>query len=242
MRGMWIVFRREIGSYLTSPVYYLIAAGFLLLTGFIFNNDLVVSLTAKPASPAVVPAFLSFALVFLSPLITMRALAEEKREGTMELLLTAPVRDSAIVIGKFLSAWVFYTTLLLFTLVYQVILVAITQPDLGLSISAYIGIWLYGGATLAVGLLFSALTENQIVAAFLSTAVLLMLYLGGLAGQIVGNLELARAIYTITLQGHFTRSFANGLIRFEDIVYYAGMIVVMVYITIRVVESQRWRT
>lgn len=241
MGGTWIIFRREVGQYLVSPVAYLIAAAFLFLTGFLFNNDLVASVTVKPASPAVVPAFLSFALVFFAPVLTMRMLAEETREGTMELLLTAPVKDSDIVLGKFLGAWFFYSLLLALTLVYQIILLSITQPDLGHAISAYVGIWLYGGATLSVGLFFSAITENQVVAAFLSTAALLVLYLGGLAGQIVANIELVRLINNLTLQGHFISSFAYGLIRAEDVVYYAGMMAIMLFITIRVVEAHRWR-
>lgn len=242
MRGTWIIFRREVGQYLVSPVAYLIAAAFLFLTGFLFNNDLVASVTVKPASPAVVPAFLSFALVFFAPVLTMRLLAEERREGTLELLLTAPVRDSDIVLGKFLGAWFYFSVLLLLTLIYQVILLAITQPDLGHAISAYIGIWLYGGAALAVGLFFSAITENQVVAAFLSIAALLVLYLGGLAGQIVANLELARLINSMTLQGHFVSSFAYGLVRAEDVVYYTGMMIIMLFVTISVVESRRWRS
>ncbi|MBZ0299913.1 MAG: ABC transporter permease subunit, partial [Anaerolineae bacterium] len=125
MRGTWIIFRREVGQYLVSPVAYLIAAAFLFLTGFLFNNDLVVSVTVKAASPAVVPAFLSFALVFFAPVLTMRMLAEESREGTLELLLTAPVHDSDIVLGKFLGAWFYYSVLLLLTLVYQIILLSV---------------------------------------------------------------------------------------------------------------------
>lgn len=241
MRAVWIVFRREVGQYFATPLYYLLMAGFLLLTALVFNNDLVISISFRPASPAVVPAFLSFTLVFLAPLLTMRLLAEESREGTLELLLTAPVRDADIVLGKFLGAWFFYTLLLALTAVYLAILVAISQPDLGHAASAYIGIWLYGGAALAVGLLFSALTENQIVAAFLSTAALLILYLGGLAGQIVANVELARLINMLTLQGHFTTSFAYGLVRAEDAAFYAGLIVIALFMTIRAVESHRWR-
>ena len=241
MRGTWIIFRREIRQYLVSPVAYLIAATFLILTGFLFNNDLVASVTVKAASPAVVPAFLSFALVFFAPILTMRALAEENREGTLELLLTAPVKDSDIVLGKFLGAWFYYSVLLAITLIYQIILITITQPDLGHAASAYIGIWLYGGATLAVGLFFSSITENQVVAAFLSIAALLILYLGGLAGQIVANLELARLLNALTLQGHFVGSFAYGLVRAEDVVYYAGLIAIMLFMTIHAVESHRWR-
>jgi ABC-2 type transport system permease protein len=238
---MWIIFRREVGQYFTSPIAYLIAAAFLLLTGLLFTNDLTISVTNKPASPVVVPNFLTFGLLFFAPLLTMRMLAEESREGTLELLLTAPVNDTAIVIGKFLSAWFYLSLLLAITLIYPIILASITQPDLGQALGGYIGIWLYGGATLAVGLLFSAVTENQVVAAFLATAVLLILWFAGLAGQIVATIDLARIINQLTLQGHYNSSFAYGLLRAEDIVYYAGLIVIMLFIAIRVVESRRWR-
>jgi ABC-2 type transport system permease protein len=243
MRGTWIVFMREIGQYFASPIAYLIAFAFLLLTGLIFNNDLAVSVTVKPAEPALIPMFLSFALVFFAPLLTMRLVAEERREGTLELLLTAPVKDSDIIFGKFLSAWFYYSVLLLVTLAYQFVLLFTTQntPDLGHAMGAYIGIWLYGGATLAVGLMFSSLTENQIIAAFLSWTTLMFLWLGDLAGQVVANIDLARLLRTLTLPGHFSTSFAVGLVRAEDVAYYAGIIVVMLFVAIRIVESHRWR-
>jgi ABC-2 type transport system permease protein len=238
---MWTIFRREMGQYFASPTAYLIAFAFLLLTGLLFNSDLTLSIGVKAADPAIIPFYLSFFMIFFAPVLTMRMLAEESREGTLELLLTAPVSDSAIVFGKFLAAWAFYSLLLALTLVYQVILVSITQPDLGHSIAAYLGIWLYGGATLAMGLFFSALTENQIVAAFLSIAVLLMMWLGDLAGEVVANLELARVIRQLTLQGHFSSSFAYGLLRAEDVAYFAGMIVILLFVTMRVMAARRWR-
>src|SRR5262249_10155127 len=147
--------------------------------------------TTRASDPALIPNFLAFAMVFCAPLLSMRMLAEESREGTLELLLTAPANDSAIVSGRLLSAGLFYTLLLAVTFTYQFSLLTITQPDLGHALSAYIGIWLYGGATLAVGLLFSSLTENQIIAAFLSMGVLLFLWFAELVGQIVTNLDLA---------------------------------------------------
>jgi len=241
MSGTWIIFRREVEQYFTSPVAYLIAFAVLLITGIMFYGDLNYAATARPSDPSLIPTFLSFAMIFCAPLLTMRMLAEESREGTLELLLTAPVNDSAIVIGKFLSAWFFYTVLLALTFTYQFILLAVTQPDLGHAISAYIGIWLYGGATLAVGILFSAVTENQIVAAFLSMGVLLFLWLAELVGQIVTNLDIALVVRQLTLQGHFNTSFAVGLLRAEDVAFYAGITVIMLFIAIRVVESHRWR-
>lgn len=241
MKGVWIIFRREVGQYFASPIAYVIAAALLLLTGLYFTGDLTFSLTRKPVDPALIPNFLTAALIFFAPLITMRMLAEEQREGTLELLLTAPVNDGAIVIGKFLGAWFYFTLVLAVTLVYQIILLNISQPDLAHTLCAHLGIWLYAGATLAIGLMFSALTENQIVAAFLSSATLVFLYLGDIAGQILTNLDLARLIRELTMAGHYTSSFAVGIIRAEDVAYFAGIIVVMLFIAIRVVESHRWR-
>lgn len=243
MYGTLIVFRRELTQYFLTPFAYLIGAALLLLSGILFHNDILASINVKPVNPALIPQFLSFVLVFFAPLLTMRLLAEETREGTLELLLTAPVRDGEVVAGKFLGAWFFYTFLLLLTLAYQVILLNLPRyiPDIGHAISAYIGIWLYGGATIAVGLLFSALTENQIVAAFLSMTTLLLLWLADLAGQVISNIELATLVRQLTLPGHFTTSFAVGLLRGEDVVYYVGIITMMLFITIRIVESRRWR-
>lgn len=241
MKGMGIVFRREMAQYFNSPISYLIVAAFLLVTAIVFNTNLTLSVTVAPVNTAIVPVSLSFFMIFFAPVLTMRLLAEEAREGTMELLLTAPVTERAIVIGKFLSAWAFYTFLLALTLVYQVILVVVAAPETGQAVAAYIGIWLYGGATLAMGLLFSSMTENQVVAAFLSISALLVLWLGDLVGEVVANVELARIIRNLTLQGHFSSSFAAGLIRLEDFAYFAGMIVVLLYITIRLVEARRWR-
>lgn len=241
MRGAWLIFRRETAHYWSSPFAYLIAAAVLLLTGILFNRDLATSVGTQAANPALVPMILSFMMIFFAPLLTMRLLAEERREGTLELLLTAPVSDSSIVIGKFAGAWFYYTTLLLLTLVYQLILVSITQPDLGHTAAGYIGIWLYGGATLAVGLFFSSLTENQIVAAFLSMVALMILWLGDNVGSVVSSVEVARIVRSLTLQGHFSTSFAAGLVRGEDAVFFVGIIAVMLFATIRVVESNRWR-
>ncbi len=241
MTGTWTIFRREMEQYFTSPISYVIAGALLILTGLYFNGDVAYSLTVKPINPSLIPDFMATAMIFFGPLLTMRMLAEEQREGTMELLLTSPVNDNAIVIGKFLSAWLYYTLLLAITFSYQIIVARISNPDMSHTICAYIGIWLYGGASLAIGLMFSALTENQIVAAFLSIATLTLLYLGDVAGQIVTNLDLARAIRQLSLAAHYSNSFAFGTVRAEDMAYFAGIIAIMLFIAVRVVESHRWR-
>lgn len=239
MRGIGIVFRREMAAYFTSPISYAIAAGFLLITGLIFNTNLTFSVTQNPVNPAAVPNALAFFMIFFGPVLTMRLLAEEAREGTLELLLTAPVTERAVVMGKYLSAWAFYSLLLFLTVLYQIILVIITQPEIGQAISAYIGVWLYGGAVLAIGLFFSALTDSQVLAAFLSLAALVVLYISQSVGEIVANLDLAYLIRVLSLPGHYNGSFAIGLVRFEDIVFFSGVIIIMLYAALRALESHR---
>jgi ABC-2 type transport system permease protein len=252
MRHIRIIAWRELGQYFTSPIAYLVAFAILLLTGWQFNTDLSQRVGRLPPDGAEVLGAFGFFTIFFAPLLTMRLFAEESREGTLELLLTMPTRDSDIVLGKFIGAWGYYTLILCLTLVYQVIWLAITTfrdktgmliPDLdvGPVISAYIGIWLFGGATLAVGLFFSAITENQVVAGYLSMSVLFILWLGDYAGQIIPNRAVAEIVRQLSLQAHYSTSFLIGVIRFEDVVFFIGLIVVMVFITIRLVESRRWR-
>lgn len=254
MRSIWVIFRREFSQYFVSPIAYLVAVAILLLISLNFNSDLerrVVN--AEPPDGTVVLKSFAFFMIFFAPLLTMRLMAEEAREGTLELMLTLPVRDSEIVVGKFLGAWAYYTSILALTLVYPLILFSLTtlrsgvltaSLDVGPVITGYIGIWLFGGATLAVGILFSALTENQIVAGFLSMATLFILWLGDLAGLLpasVVSTDVAGVLRSISLQSHYSASFVIGVIRFEDVMFYCGIIAVMLFITIQILETRRWR-
>ncbi len=242
MRNILLVFRREVGQYFTSPIAYLVAFAVLVLGGFVFNNDLAMRNGSRQATDgSLILNYFALFTLFFAPLLTMRLMAEENREGTIELLMTLPLRDSDIVLGKFLGGWAYFTILLAVTLVYQVILIWLSPPDVGRVISAYIGIWLYGGAAIGIGLLFSALTENQIVAAFLSMAVLLLLWLSDLVGGALNNRALAELIRTFSFQSHYIYSFAIGLIRLNDLVFFVGVITITLFITTRLVESRRWR-
>ena len=240
MLAVWTIFRREMIRNFTSLIPYVVAAMFLLLTGIAFYQDLTFSVTVRATNPQAVPEFLALALVFFAPILTMRALAEERREGTLELLLTAPVTDTSIVLGKFAAAWAYYTLLLLISYSYQFLLVVLGQgPDLGHAIAAYLGIWLYGGAALGMGIMFSATTENQIVAAFLSSSVLTLLYLGNVVGEIATDVRVANVLRELSFQGHFAGTFAIGVVRLEDIVYFVGVTVVTLFISTRAIEAQR---
>lgn len=241
MRSIWIIFKRELGAYFTSPIAYLVGFAVVLLCGLYFNGDLSARNNRLQTDGTVVLNAFATLTLFFAPLITMRLMAEENREGTIELLMTLPVNDTDIVIGKFLGAWAYYTLVLALTLVYQVITIWLSPPDVGIVISAYLGVWLYGGAALAVGILFSALTENQIVAGFLGLAALLVLWLSDNVGVIINNRVLAVAARAFSFQTHYLYSFGVGLVRLDDIVFFLGVAALMLFATVRLVESRRWR-
>ncbi len=239
--GLWAIFKKELGHYFTSPIAYFVAFATLLLTGLIFSNDLRSRvLYQAPPDGTVVLQTLVFLMIFLAPLLTMRLLAEETREGTLELLLTMPVRDGDIVLGKFLGAWAYFTIIMVVMLVYPFILASVSSPDQGVIITAYIGAWLFSGAALAIGLLFSAVTENQIVAGFLGVAAMVVLWLAEILAPMAPP-ELRPFLREISIEGHFSSSFARGVIDLTDVAYYVFMMAGALFITTRIVESRRWR-
>jgi len=246
----WLaVYKRELGQYFRSPVAYGIAFAILFLLGVLFNGYVSQANGQVPADSTYAPGLLTFLTFLIAPLLTMRLLAEESREGTLEVLMTMPMSEAQFIIGKFLAAWTYYTVLLALTLVYHVILISIGTPDMGAAFGAYVGAWLYGGAVLAVTLIWSAVTEDQIVAAFLGAATVLVLYLAEIAAAVVGGSAattgasgLSEFIRQLGLQAHYDSTLARGIIRAEDIVYFIFMIVGALFITVRIVETRRWRS
>lgn len=257
MGSSWTIFKRELRQYFVSPIAYLVAFAVLLLLGLVFNTDLDFRVAnPQPPNGTITLSYFAFLMVFFAPLLTMRLFAEESREGTLELMMTMPLRDVDLVLGKFLGAWVFYSILLALTIVYQIILLlltnfAATEPgvlqarmDIGPIFTGYIGIWLYGGATIAIGLLFSSITENQIIAGFLSMAVLLMLWVGDIAGLLpasIFNAKIVQAFRVVSFQSHYSTTFLRGVLAMEDVFFFALVMVVALFITTRLVESKRWR-
>ena len=183
MRSTLAVFRRELALYFRSPVAYAIAFALLLFLGVLFNGFIAQANASLsfgngiPADAGFAPNLLTFLMFLIAPLLTMRLLAEESREGTLEVLMTLPMHESSFIIGKFLAAWAYYTALLLLSLVFYILQTFVGAPDAGVALGAYGGAWLYGGAVLAITMIWSAVTEDQIVAAFLGSATILVLYL-----------------------------------------------------------------
>ncbi|MBK8024404.1 MAG: ABC transporter permease subunit [Chloroflexi bacterium] len=243
----WTVFKREFSAYFRSPVAYGIAFAVLLFLGVLFNGYITFANQSQqtPADSTIVPSWLVFLMFLIAPLLTMRLIAEESREGTLEVLMTLPMHEGQFIIGKFLAAWGYYTVLLLLTAVFHLILTTLGVPDLGAAFGAYFGAWLYGGAAIAIAMIFSAITEDQIVAAFLGFATILVLYLSDVAAQwIAGQGAIggtAEFIRELGLQAHYDATLARGIVRLEDILYFVFLMIGALFITTRIVEIRRWR-
>lgn len=254
MRGFLAVYRREVAQFFRSNIAYAIAFGILLFLGVLFSTNVQSGVQANVSGFAQPPVtadqillsnlgVLTFLLFIIAPLLTMRLIAEESREGTLEVLMTLPISDAALVAGKFAAAWTFYTVLLALTLLHVLLLGGIGFPDAGLMFVAYLGAWLYGGLTLAFSMIWSAVSEDQIVAAFLGAATVLMLFLASGLAQLLASRssfasEFARAI---SLTAHYQDSMLVGVLRAEDVAYFVLMTVLALFITTLLVGSRRWR-
>jgi ABC-2 type transport system permease protein len=257
VRNVLTIAGREIKSYFVSPIAYVVLTGFLLLGGWFFFNllarfNLLLTIYSAQQNPQVLQRLnlnefviapllhnLSVVLVILVPVITMRTLAEEKKAGTYELLLTSPLRISEIVVGKFLGSFVFVAIMVALTGVYPLILFAYGNPELGVVIGGYLGLMLLATSFVAVGVLTSSFTENQIIAAVSCLVSLLLLYIiawpADNAGETIGAL-----LRYVSLTEHFAQM-VKGVIDSKDLVYFATVIVLALFLTHRSVESIRWR-
>lgn len=256
MRNIWTIAKREFAHYFVSPIAYAVAIMFLALLGFLFVLNVGQAAAnggmgggGLPASMEYIFSPLVSLILFFSPVLTMRLLAEEQNKGTLELLLTAPVREWEVVIGKWLGAWMFGLTLLASTLVYCLILYAYGKPDTGPIVSGYFGLALLIGAIIAIGLFASSLTGNLIVSVAIGYAFVLLIFIIGaasqLAQQVMGGFSqtqfIANSIAYLDFGDHFYSTFNRGTIETIDILYYVTVIVVALFLSIRVVEARRWR-
>jgi ABC-2 type transport system permease protein len=236
MRTALVIARREILAYFISPIAYLVSAMFLLISGFLFSLILIQS---QQASMDGLFLNVTVVLIFIAPLLTMRLLADEQKSGTLEILLTAPVRDWEVVVGKYLAAMALFGVMLLCTLYYPIILWRIGgNPDWGPVLTGYLGIILLSSAMFAIGTLTSSLTENQIVAAVLGFGILLLMWLIDAAGNLAT--EATDLLRYLSLPAHYN-DFARGAINIEDVVYYLSVTFVALFLATRSLESRRYR-
>ncbi|MBN1992557.1 MAG: ABC transporter permease subunit [Anaerolineae bacterium] len=231
-----VVAKRELAAFFVSPVAYVVGAAFLFITGLFFVFTVVLGGVATLGQ---VFQVISIVLLFVAPILTMRLLSEEARSGTLELLLTAPVRDGEVVVGKFLAAFLFFLAMLTPTLYYLFLLTRYGNPDLPVTFSGYLGVILLGAVLLGFGMLTSAMSANQIVAAVLGVALGLTFWLaGGLGNTFPGFL--GSLLEYLSLQQHFF-DFLLGLITSTNIVYFLSVTAASLFLATRVLEMRRWR-
>lgn len=253
MRNVMAIAGKELRGYFASPIAYIVIGFFALLYGWFFYVPLAffnrqsmqmgmgMGATLNINQMLIAPIFQNATVVmlFLLPAITMRTYAEEKRSGTIELLLTSPITDTQIILGKFLGAMGLYAAMLAVTLVHVALLFVYGNPDWKPVATAYLGLLLMGGCFISVGLLISSLTKNQIVAGIVTFAVFLMLWVINWIGTFVG--PTAQAILShLSLTDHFD-DFARGVIDTKHLIYYVSFISLGLFLTAKSVDSERWR-
>lgn len=248
MNGLIATFQRELRSYFFSPLAYVILAFFLFSNGRDFS--LIVSFLSDPRSGGSTMPLLQLYLggtilfwvlmLFVPPALTMRLLAEERRSGTIEPLMTAPVTEGQVVVGKYLAALVFFVFLWLPTLIYVGIIGRSGDIDWGPVASGYLGIFLVGALFLAIGILCSSFTKSQIVAAVATIAVLLTLFASAFLEQLVNGELLQNIFGYVNLLGHMDE-LSKGIVDSRRIVFYLSSVVLLLFLSARVLESRKWR-
>ena len=236
MKTVLTVARRELESYFASPIAYIVTAAFLVVTGYLFSLILFYS---REASLRGIFANISVLVLIVSPALTMRRLAEEQRTGTIELLLTSPVRDVEVVIGKFLGSMGLALGMLALTLYYPLILFLYGSPERGHIVSGYLGVILLSAAFIAIGLFASSLTSNQIVAAVLTFMALLMLWLIGAAADIASP-PVSDILRYMSVDRYYA-DFTRGVVDSKAVVFFASVVAVFLFAAVRSLEMRRWR-
>jgi ABC-2 type transport system permease protein len=229
--------QRELKSYFVSPVAYVVTAFFLVVSGYLFA---VILLSSNEATLRFLHSNLSVIWLFVTPFLTMRLLAEEQRSGTIELLLTNPVREFELVLGKYLGALAFLLFMLAFTLYYPGLLYLLQgRPDPGPLATGYLGVFLQAGAFLAVGLLASSLTDNQMIAAIISFAVLLVMWLAdGLSTNL--GAPVREIVRYLSITQHF-QDFPRGVIDTTHVVFFLSVIAGCLALTMLSLQTRKWR-
>lgn len=239
MRNILAISQRELLSLFCSPIGYIVIAGFWLVTGVIVWATGAFA-PGRPATLRDVFMWTPFVLTIIIPAISMRMLSEEYRSGTIEALMTAPLSDVQMVLGKYLASLVFYVIMIAGTLVYLILMEIFGNPDWGASLAAYLGLLLLGLSFTAFGMLASSLTRNQIVAWILGAVPLMLVawFTFFVVNRVEGWLRVV--LQQINVMGRFGQ-FARGQVSTDAVVFFLATTVLFLFLTVKVVESRRWR-
>ncbi len=236
MMNMVFIAKKELRVYFASPIAYVMIAAFLAIMGFFFALIIYIMREAYLGN---VFANMAVVLLFVCPALTMRLLAEEQRSGTIELLLTLPVRDWQVVLGKFLASMAVYAVMLGLTLYYPLLLMRLANPDRGPMLSTYLGQLLLGGSFLSIGVFASALSRNQAVAALLGFGTMIILWLVDVAGSLFGS-PVSDFLTYLSMSGHYY-DFLRGVIDTKDVVYYLSVMAAFLFLSVQALQLRRWR-
>lgn len=250
MRNIWTIAKREYNHYFISPIAYVVGFMILLVIGIIFAMNIIFfiqnsfQLFGQTPDVAQINGAFGFLLVLTIPALTMRLLSDEARTGTLELLLTAPVRDFELVAGKWLGGFLFVLTIVAITLVYPIILNSLVSPHLDwqLAISSYVGVILLAASFLALGVGISAIFTNQIAAFFLTLSTFVVLWwLFGFPAQVFQGTAVSEFFRYLDMQSHFYDAFNTGRIYWTDLLYFFSLIALGLFTGTTAVEIRRWR-
>ena len=239
---MAAIFKRELYSYFISPVGYIFITIFLLVSGALFTFTNIQANAGADVSSYFI--FIIFTFIVLIPLLTMRSLSEERKTKTEQMLLTSPVSLTGIIFAKFFAAFVLFASTLLVSCLnfYALYKFAETpgQTNTAVLIGNVISILLIGAAFIAIGLFISAMTENQLTAAIISIATILFLLISGALSSSVGNKVVRYALDFLSIFSRFT-AFTVGIFDISSVIYYASIVVIFLFLTIRIYEMRRWQ-
>jgi ABC-2 type transport system permease protein len=255
MQNILAIWQREIKSYFVSPIAYVVLTVFLFLTGFFFFSlvarivevTMMQSQMGQPGQPIDVPGIvtqnlfqtISVVLLFIIPMLTMGLFAEEKKRGTIELLLTTPVGNFQALAGKYLASLTFIILMFLGSVITILPLFVYSHPEWKTIFAGYLGMFLYGAALLAVGLFISTLTENQIIAVVITFGVSLVLWLIDAFSSSASGIYKSVMNY-LSVISHLD-DFLKGVIDTSHIIYYVTFAFVGLFLAYRSLESMRWK-
>lgn len=232
---MFAIFKKEVRSFFYSPIAYVLVGLFILMVSIFFYLGNIKNQSADLTQ--ILPT-VGFILVFIIPMLTMRILSEERKNGTEVLLITSPVSLSNMVIGKFLAMLFIFLVMICITFIYPIIIFAFGTPPIAPIISSYLGLFLLGASFISLGVFASALTENQIISVVISFISLLFIQLIDSIGNAAGGI-IAKILHWFSLQSRYN-DFTSGQLSIASIVYYLSFIAVFLFLTIRVIEKRRW--
>jgi len=255
MSNILAIAHKEIKSYFVSPIAYVVVGLFAVLFGVFFVSSLSfllrISLQAgmmQGAPPININEYMirpllgntGVIMLFVLPMITMRSYAEEKRSGTIELLISSPLTDWQIILGKFLGALCLFVLMLAVTGIHIAILFWYGEPELAPILSGYLGLFLMGASFISIGLLISSATKNQVVAGMVTFAVLLLFWVISWLGDPTGGSTTSQVLAYLSVLDHFD-DFSKGVIDTSHLTYYASFIIFGLFLTAKSVDSERWR-